>query len=607
MEEWSFACPDWKERLREGRSLVPDLPLDQALAQRAVGIFNKLRLPDVAGRPELKTAAGDWQRDIVAALFGSLDMTGYRHVRRLLNLIPKKNNKTTGSAAIMLTALLMDDEPRQSYSLLGATQKIADRGFEQAQGMILADPVLRQRFHIRSHVKAIVDQVTESVLKVQTFDEKVVTGDIPKGMLIDELHILGKVHYAQRVWGQLWGGLVSRRAGFLLEITTQSDEEPAGVFNDELKLARRIRDGLVTGPAATMLPLLYEFPEEYQRAEGRPWLDSKYWPAVLPNLGRSCHVDLLEQQLAEAVEKGEHEVRRWASQHLNIQIGLGMHDQRWLGADYWEAATFAPLLDLDELLARSEVAVVGIDGGGLDDLTGCCVLGRDRETKVWLYWFHAWAHRKVLEVRKEIAARLQDFEVEGTLTFWGNKDAPVSVAERLSAAARAEAGEECEAEIPRGATGEVDADVREIVEVCSRVREARLLPEMGGIGTDPAAIGSLLDALIEADFVPVDGVRGDIAPISQSTTNMFSAINTLQRKLEAGTAAHGGSGLMSWCVSNAKAVQMGNAVAITKQVSGKAKIDPLVAGFVATKLMERNPVAAAGSASVYETRGLVVI
>ena len=32
---WSFACPDWVERLKSGRSLVPDLPIDKAEGPKA--------------------------------------------------------------------------------------------------------------------------------------------------------------------------------------------------------------------------------------------------------------------------------------------------------------------------------------------------------------------------------------------------------------------------------------------------------------------------------------------------------------------------------------------------------------------------------------------
>jgi phage terminase large subunit-like protein len=69
--------------------------------------------------------------------------------------------------------------------------------------------------------------------------------------------------------------------------------------------------------------------------------------------------------------------------------------------------------------------------------------------------------------------------------------------------------------------------------------------------------------------------------------------------------AHDGSPLMAWCVGNAKVEQKGNALMITKQISGTGKIDPVMAMFNAVTLMGLNPEAA--GTSVYEDRGLLVI
>ena len=49
---------------------------------------------------ELAEAAGDWFHEIVATLFGAL-ADGNRLVREVFCLVPKKNSKTTNSAALM--------------------------------------------------------------------------------------------------------------------------------------------------------------------------------------------------------------------------------------------------------------------------------------------------------------------------------------------------------------------------------------------------------------------------------------------------------------------------------------------------------------------------
>jgi phage terminase large subunit-like protein len=90
---WNLSCTDWAARLKSGQTPIRDgLPLDLTEGGRAVAVYNKLRLADVPGTPTLADASGDWFRDIVRTLFGSMDpIARQRMIRELFILVPKKN------------------------------------------------------------------------------------------------------------------------------------------------------------------------------------------------------------------------------------------------------------------------------------------------------------------------------------------------------------------------------------------------------------------------------------------------------------------------------------------------------------------------------------
>jgi phage terminase large subunit-like protein len=550
---WATACPDWEERMLGGRSLVPELPLFPAERDRAIRIFDRLMLPDVIGTPAMAEAAGDWFRDIVAVLFGSYDAEANRRmVQELFLLVPKKNGKSSYAAAIMVVAMIVNRRPNAEFLLIAPTKEIAGIAYKQARNIILADPELKKVFKKpQDHLKTLTHHLTGATLQIKAADTDVITGSKSTGILVDETHVFAKKSNASEIFVEIRGALAARPDGFMIQITTQSKEPPVGLFKSELALARDIRDGNVDLPR---LAVLYELPDALARDDG--WKDRKLWPLVNPNMGRSVDERFLENQLLAAEQPGAEPgaLALLASQHFNVEVGLSLRNDAWAGARYWLGAA-DETLTLDELIARSEVATIGIDGGGLDDLLGLAVLGRCKTTRDWLLWNHAWAHDDVLERRKDIVSRLQDFMAAGTLTLC---DGPT-------------------------------ADVLGVADIVERIRDAGLLPEKHGVGFDPQGVAAMVDELAARGI-------GDeqVVGISQGF-RLSSAVWGMERKLKDGTLWHSGQEMMAWCIGNAKVEQRGNAVLITKQIAGKAKIDPLVASFNAVMLMARNP---AGAASV---------
>lgn len=563
--------------------LVPP-PLFPEEARAALEVFKGLRIVDVPGQPTFGEACDQFVFDFVAAIFGAFDAaTQTQLITEFLLLISKKNAKSTIAAGIMVTALVRNNRVANLLLVLAPTKQIAENVFTPAVGMVRADDELRRILKPIDHQKTIRHLTTEAELKVVAADSDIVGGTKAGFVLVEEYWLFGKNPRAKAMLMEALGGLVSRPEGFAVFLSTHSDEAPRGVFKEALDEYRGIRDGTVVNPRK--LGMLYEFPAAM--VEARAYRDPANFYITNPNLGRSVRAEWLVEKLAEA-ERGEGEgLQVFLAKHLNVEIGTRLSRDRWTGAEFWDRAAEVSLT-LDDLIARSEVIVAGIDGGGLDDLLGLCLIGREKGSKRWLIWAHAWAWSIVWKRRQDIATKLDAFIAEGTLTRCELPDQD-DAADLAAAAEGIEAANDDE---------DLTDDIIGVVDVLVRVRDAGLFPPSEAIGLDPAGVATLVDELAKREF-------GDdqLKAIPQGW-RLSSAIKGLARKVAARTARHGGSALMEWCIGNVKQEPRGaSGMAITKQ-SPSAKIDPVAAMFSASMLMSLNPEAAGGG--VYETRAMFV-
>lgn len=556
--QWSTAVTDWETRIVAGQSLIPELPLDNERADRALRLFKQLVMPDIPGNPTYGEACEEFIFDLVRAIFGAFDAeTNRRLIREYFLLMPKKNGKTSIAAAIMLVALMMNERPAATALLIAPVISTAVMAYDQACGIIrrtildkgLATQVrLEDIFSRHDHEQRIkyLRPDIPSEMQIKAADADVITGSKASYVLIDETHVFASRPAAKGVFVEIRGGLSHpMNTGFLLQITTQSKSPPSGVFKAELSRARDVRDGKANAP---LLAVLYELPVTMQ-ASGE-WKERRTWGMVNPHLNRSVDEEFLAEELAKAEDDGDDAVALIASQHFNVEIGIGHNADAWSGVKHWVQAE-RKFVTLEYILNECEVATIGIDWGGADDLAALCVLGR-LPSKVSLAWVRAWVTPSVFKARPKIAARLRDFEAQGDL---------IVVENGLHQAAQA-------------------------ADLCVKIHESQLLPEVGGIGIDAAGVDLLLDALDS---------RGLMTPLVTSVKQggwLAPASSGVPLRLEAGTLQHGGQDILAWAAGNAKQRLKGSVYVVEKELAGAAKIDPLIALFNAAMRMRENPQAA---------------
>jgi len=537
---WTTSCPDWERRIVAGESLIPP-PIFPDEAAAALAEFKELRLVDVLNRPTIGEIGRQWVFDFVKSIFGAYDVgSGRRLISEFFLLISKKNSKSSTAALLMLTALCLNWRDSAEFLILAPTVEVASNSFLPARDAVKADDELSDLMHVQEHIRTITNRNSGATLKVVAADSESTGGKKATGILIDEAWLFGKRNNAENMFREACGGLASRPEGFVIWLTTQSDEAPAGVFKQKLDYARGVRDGRIDDKS--FLPILYEFPKSI--LDKKKHLDPKYWRITNPNLKASVDEEFILREYKKAEEAGDVSMQGFLAKHLNVEMGMSLKSQRWAGADFWEAA--AGEVTLEMILERSEVVVIGIDGGGLDDLLGLAIIGRDAETRNWLLFTRAWAHPLALERRKSEAPKYRDFQKDGDLII----------------------------------VDEIGQDVQQVGDIVMKCEESGLLDRLG---VDPVGIGDIVDE-VQARGIEHDRVVG----IPQGW-RLNGAIKTLERRVAEKTIIHGKQPLMTWCVGNARVEPRGNAISITKQASGTGKIDPLMATFNATALLAMNP------------------
>jgi len=297
-------------------------------ASRAIRFIEKLKHTKAPyrGKPFVLR---EFQRKIIADLFGTVNADGMRQYRKAYVEEPRKNGKSELAAAIGLYLLFSGDGGDEIYGCAGDREQ-ASIVFDVAADMVrLTD--LRDRFKIIEHTKRIVYAAKGSFYHAVSAEASTKHGFNASGVIFDELHVQPN----RALWDVMTTSGGTRKEPLIFAITTAGFDRHS-VCWEQHTYAEALLRGVIEDPS--FYPVIYSAPDDAD------WTDEKVWAACNPALGDFRDLEEMRSLCREAKQTPalENTFRRlylcqWTQQ-----------EKRWLPIDAWDATAFT-INELDGL------------------------------------------------------------------------------------------------------------------------------------------------------------------------------------------------------------------------------------------------------------------
>jgi phage terminase large subunit-like protein len=259
----------------------------------------------------------DWERAIVANLFGWKRPDGSRRYRECLLFVARGNGKSELAAAIICAVLYLDEEPGAQLYSAASKRDQTHFIFNPCKTMIRACPQMNDRAQIFKNSIVVGDRSYKCISREATSEH----GGSTHFAVIDELH----AQPDRDLVDVLYTSTIKRSNPIILYVTTSDFDRPGSICNEKHDYACKVRDGVL--PDVAFLPAIFE-------AEiTDDWTDPETWRKANPNLG----VSIRREDLAKLCQKAQDVpsfLNTFKRLHLNIRTETAVC---WLPMETWDA------------------------------------------------------------------------------------------------------------------------------------------------------------------------------------------------------------------------------------------------------------------------------
>lgn len=314
-----------------------------------------------------------WEKAMLAAIFGFVNIEGIRKYTEAVLIIGKKNGKSLLASIVGLYLQLADGEPGPEIYAVATKKDQARKIWLVGKQMLKKSPALRKRAKPQSH-EINSDDYNNGFFKPLASDVDTLDGLNVHGVLMDEIHQWknGKALYDIMADG------ITARDQPLIFITSTAGTIRDDFYDQKYEEGERLVNGYDDPGGYHDDRTVFFIYEIDKRAE---WMDPACWKKANPGLGTIKNLRALEEKVEKAKQRPAL-VKNLICKEFNIPE---TSEESWLT---FEQLNNTETFRVAELKPRYGIG--GVDLSATTDLTAAVVMFQVRgDSKVYalsMFW-----------------------------------------------------------------------------------------------------------------------------------------------------------------------------------------------------------------------------